>query len=62
MSSKIRVALDAMGGDNAPREIVKGGIAAVESNNIEVVFVGQEAVIQRTLNKYGPVDNRVSIG
>ncbi len=37
MAQRCRVALDAMGGDNAPSEIVKGAVNAVNAtNNIEV--------------------------
>ncbi|MFC2059263.1 phosphate acyltransferase PlsX [Chloroflexota bacterium] len=61
MSIKIRVALDAMGGDNAPSEIIKGAVTAAENNDIEVVLVGQEAVIQEELDKCGSTDSRISI-
>jgi glycerol-3-phosphate acyltransferase PlsX len=37
------VALDAMGGDNAPIEIVKGGIDAINAReDIKVILVGEE--------------------
>ena len=39
----IRVAVDAMGGDNAPVEIVKGAVRAVQDDhNIKVILVGKE--------------------
>ena len=39
MSEWIRVAVDAMGGDNAPAEIVKGAVEAVqESKKIKVFW------------------------
>lgn len=53
MSEYIRVALDAMGGDNAPDEIVKGAIEAVkEKNNIKVFLVGKKVSIESVLSKY----------
>lgn len=53
MQDTVRVALDAMGGDNAPGEIVKGAIDAVnERDNIKVFLVGKEALINEELNKY----------
>ena len=53
MSEITRVALDAMGGDNAPGEIVKGAIDAVCSRtDIKVFLVGQEELIQKELEKY----------
>ena len=49
----IKVALDAMGGDNAPVEIIKGAIAAVNaSNECFVYLVGQEDVVRAELAKY----------
>ena len=38
----MRVAVDAMGGDYAPQEIVKGAIQAVERDEIEIILVGSE--------------------
>lgn len=53
MSEKIRVALDAMGGDNAPCEIVKGAMEAVnEKENIKVFLVGKKVSIESELSKY----------
>ena len=53
MSEKVRVALDAMGGDNAPGEIVKGAIEAVQTRkDIEVILVGIEDKIKEELAKY----------
>lgn len=53
MEEKVRVALDAMGGDNAPVEVVKGAVEAVnEKNTIQVMLVGREDVIQKELAKY----------
>ena len=50
MSEITRVALDAMGGDNAPSEIIKGAIDAVgREKNLKVFLVGQEEAIQKEL-------------
>ncbi|MDD6294058.1 MAG: phosphate acyltransferase PlsX [Eubacteriales bacterium] len=47
------VAVDAMGGDNAPTEIVKGAIDAVNScEDIKVILVGIEDVVNQELSKY----------
>lgn len=63
MSGLIRVAVDAMGGDNAPHEIVKGAIEAVrESNNLKVFLVGKEDAIQNEMAQYSDYDtSRVEI-
>ncbi|HVG24400.1 MAG TPA: phosphate acyltransferase PlsX [Thermoanaerobaculia bacterium] len=45
-----RIALDAMGGDHAPGEIVKGALlAAEEYPNVEILLVGREEVLRETL-------------
>ena len=47
MKEKVKVAVDAMGGDNAPGEIVKGAVEAVnEAERIQVILVGKEALIE----------------
>jgi len=49
----VNVAVDAMGGDNAPVEIVKGAVEAVNtSKSVKVFLVGQEDVIKAELAKY----------
>lgn len=53
MGELIKVAVDAMGGDNAPAEIIKGAIEAVnEHRNIVVILVGQQDIIEEELKKY----------
>ncbi|MBQ3164026.1 MAG: phosphate acyltransferase PlsX [Lachnospiraceae bacterium] len=53
MSEITRVAVDAMGGDNAPLEIVKGAVEAVNENkNVKVYLVGKEDLIKEELGKY----------
>lgn len=53
MSDMVNVAVDAMGGDNAPGEIVKGAIEAVNSDKrIKVFLVGKEPLIAEELKKY----------
>ena len=53
MSEIIKVAVDAMGGDNAPTEIVKGTVEAVQTRkDIKVFLVGQEDVVKKELEKY----------
>ena len=48
----IKVALDVMGGDNAPYEIVKGAVFAVNENKeLKVFLVGQTAIVTETLER-----------
>ncbi len=53
MAEFINVAVDAMGGDNAPVEIIKGAIeAANESSQVKVFLTGQEEIIKKELAGY----------
>ena len=58
----IRVAVDAMGGDNAPGEIIKGALSAArERNDIRVVLVGREQVIRDEIRRQGGDESLVEI-
>lgn len=48
----MKVALDAMGGDNGPGENVNGAVQAAREYGIEVILVGQEEVIKAELAKH----------
>lgn len=53
MQDMITVAVDAMGGDNAPVEVVKGTIDAIADNrNIKIYLVGHNISINDELSKY----------
>ena len=53
MDEITRVAVDAMGGDNAPEEIVKGAVEAVNENHkIKVYLVGKQVAVQEELNSW----------
>jgi phosphate acyltransferase len=54
----MRLAVDAMGGDNAPKEIVLGAMKAIEKyNDIHIVLVGDEKKIREHLTS----DDRIEI-
>ncbi len=62
MQELVRVVVDAMGGDNAPHEIVKGAVEAVnESKRIKVILVGKEPLVQEELQKYSYDKERVEV-
>ena len=49
----VNVAVDAMGGDHAPNEIIKGAVEAInESKNVKVFLIGKETVVNEELSKY----------
>lgn len=56
------VVLDAMGGDYAPGEMVKGAIDAVNMrDDIKVILVGQEDVIKEEIGKYQYPEDKIGI-
>lgn len=60
MADVVRVVVDAMGGDHAPEEIVKGAIDAVHADaRIHVIFTGNEEPLARELAKYTYPEGRV---
>lgn len=62
MENQIKVAVDAMGGDNAPIEIVKGAVQAVLSDkNIVVYLVGREETVKAELAKYSYPEQQVVV-
>lgn len=53
MDEMIRVAVDAMGGDNAPKEIIKGAVEAVNENGkIKVYLTGVKDTVENELAQY----------
>ena len=49
-----KIALDAMGGDHAPAEVIRGAVIAAEKfEDIQIVLVGEEKIIREELQKTG---------
>jgi len=62
MAELVKVALDAMGGDNAPVEIVKGAVEAVAAcDNLKVYAVGDETAVKAELAKYTYDTSRIEV-
>ncbi len=62
MSDITRIALDAMGGDNAPGEMVKGAVEAVrQRKDIKVLLTGQEELLKKTLSEYTYPKDQIEI-
>lgn len=58
----VNVAVDAMGGDNAPTEIVKGAVQAVNENeNVKIFLTGRKDDIEKELAAYDHPSDRVKI-
>jgi glycerol-3-phosphate acyltransferase PlsX len=52
VTKRARIAIDAMGGDNAPGEIVAGAILAHRDGGVELTLVGDEARIRPLLGEF----------
>ncbi len=62
MTDYTTVALDAMGGDNAPGEMVKGAVEAINENaSIKVILVGKEEAINSELSLYQFDKDRLTV-
>ena len=61
MSKLIMIAVDAMGGDHAPGEIVKGSVEALSQPGIGILLVGDETAIQKELSQYTYDQERIRI-
>ena len=62
MKEITKVVVDAMGGDNAPHEIIKGAVEAVgKSDAIHVILVGKEDVINQELSGYTYNKEQISV-
>lgn len=58
----IKVAVDAMGGDHAPSEIILGAVQAVNMNKeIKVLLVGREDVIKKELLSHSYPESQIAI-
>lgn len=62
MTDRTIVALDAMGGDNAPKEMIKGAVQALEKTDaVQVLLVGKEDVIRAELAQYTYDKTRIEV-
>ena len=62
MAELVNIAVDAMGGDNAPAEIVKGAVESLDkAKNLKVTLVGREDDVRTELSKYTYDPNRIDV-
>ena len=57
----ITIAVDAMGGDNAPRPEVEGSVLAARELGVRVLLVGQPAAVRAELAKHAPANLPIEI-
>ncbi len=53
-STQARIAIDVMGGDHAPEEIVAGAVRAREELDVEILLVGNPDQVQTSLERHHP--------
>jgi len=57
----MKIAIDVMGTDFGPGEIIKGALQAADEYGCQVVLVGQEAVVKEELAKQGRADSKLVV-
>lgn len=59
--TRAKIAVDAMGGDNAPHEIVAGAIRAAAELEVDILLVGDPDAIQAEMAQHGSTVNHIEI-
>lgn len=60
-ASRTKIALDAVGGDHGPAPCVEGALQAVKECDVEVILVGDEAILKQECERQSGHDPRLSI-
>ena len=53
-----RIAVDAMGGDFAPAELVEGALLGAKQSGVQILLVGDEPAVEAELERLGAVLNK----
>ena len=59
--TRAKIAVDAMGGDNAPQEIVAGAIRAAAELDVDILLVGNPEAIKSEIAKHGNTINNIEV-
>ena len=57
----MRIIIDAMGGDKAPEEIVKGAVEAQKEYGVDIMLVGREDEVKKCLSDCGGDNEQISV-
>lgn len=57
----MKIAIDAMGGDYAPEEVVKGAVSALEKRDLEIILLGNREKVKEELIKYEYKKDKLSV-
>jgi len=61
MADKPVIAIDAMGGDNAPAEIVKGAAEALNAFDVHLILLGKQTLVETELHKYDYPKDKITV-
>ena len=61
VGGKMKIIVDAMGGDNAPMAPVEAAVRAVKELDVEIVLVGKKEVVEKELSAYDYPNDKISI-
>lgn len=59
--TSLTIAVDAMGGDHAPRAVVEGAFAAATADGASILLVGREEVLREELARLGDAGDRLQV-
>lgn len=57
----MKIALDAMGGSNAPKMVIEGALEAVRDFGFEIILVGRDETIKKGLSAYESIPEGITI-
>jgi glycerol-3-phosphate acyltransferase PlsX len=57
----MRIAIDGMGGDRAPRVVVDGTVVAAKEFDYELIIVGDKTILRRELSRHRSYPDNISI-
>ncbi len=57
----MKIAVDAMGGDHAPLEVIRGAVQASQEMDLPIVLVGREELLRDELRSLGVGDSKIEV-
>lgn len=59
--SRMKIALDAVGGDHGPAPCIEGAVQAAKELDVEIILVGDETILKQECERLACHDSRISI-
>ncbi|MGE5415913.1 MAG: phosphate acyltransferase PlsX [Acidobacteriota bacterium] len=57
----MRIAVDAMGGDHAPEEVIKGAVEAANKLDVDIVLVGDTQAMESILSRFNCTSEKIHL-